>query len=553
MSQSSEQSEASEHASAKTPQVGRRPKRNLAWVWLIPLIAAAIGASIVWREWSMRGPVIEITFRSAAGIEQGKTQLRFRDVIVGSVTGIRLTPDREGVIVTAQLDKDAESLANDQTRFWVVRPTIGVTGVTGLATLFSGAYIEADTDAKDIHAARQTSFVGLEQPPPITSDRPGTHYQLRTRSLGSIEVGTPIYYLRIPVGVVTEYQLDPDGERVDIELFIDKPYDQYVHANTRFWNESGIQVGIGPNGLEVQVGSLAALLSSGLAFASFGPQAPLSEDHVFRLFDSHQAAKMLPQGPSVPVVMRFDQSTRGLEVGAHIDFHGLHIGIVEKVELDLDPQTKRFFTRVKATLYPSMLGAAYDRFKLTQIDSPDLAKQIQIAIGLGMRAQLQQTNLLTGGVYIQLINRPGTPARAQFDGTSPVQIPTVASRTIEELQQQISEIVDHIEKIPFEQIGRDLEQTLAEITALGRSFNQTLVPEVNEALLKVQRSLDEFNAFLSAGNELPSMVGHSVQELDEVLRSTRLLIDELRERPNALLFGEPTRSYSRETLGAETR
>lgn len=553
------QAPAHEAKAAPKPHVAQRPKRNLAWVWLIPLVAAAIGASIVWREWSSRGPEIEITFRSAAGIEQGKTQIRYRDVIIGSVTDIRLSPDRESVIVTAQLDKDAEGLANDKTRFWVVKPTIGVTGVSGLATLFSGSYIEADTDLKDAKPARTLSFVGLEQPPPITSDRPGSTFQLRSRTLGSIEMGTPIYFLRIRAGVVTRYELDPNGKHVDIEVFVDSPYDKYVSGNTRFWNESGIQVGIGTNGLEVQIGSLASLLSSGISFGSFGSvgsvTAPseLASDHVFRLFESHEAAKRLPQGPAVPVVMQFGQSTRGLEPGATIDFHGLHIGVVDSVELDIDTNSKAFFTRVKATLYPAMLGAAYDHFKIQNRDLNTLAKQIQFAIDLGMRAQLQQANLITGGVYINLINQPGPHTIPPFDGKLPIEIPTIPAQTLEDIQRQVADIIAHIDKIPFQQISEDLTQTLEEISKLGRNLNQTLVPELSDALIKVQTTLDEINPLLSSSNEIPGQVSQSVQELDEVLRTARQLIDELRERPNALLFGEPARSYSRETLGVENR
>ena len=533
------------------PKVGRRPKRNLAWVWLIPLVAALIGASIVWREWASRGPQIEISFRSANGIEQGKTQIKYRDVIIGQVTEIRLSEDRENVIVTAQLDKDAEALANDKTQFWVVKPTIGVTGVSGLATLLSGSYIEADTDAKTSDKPRKLSFVGLEQPPPITSDRPGSVFRLRAKTRGSIEPGTPIYYLRIPAGVVTQYHLDDDGNHVDIDVFIDDPYDKYVNGNTRFWNESGIQVGIGASGLELQVGSLASLLSSGLAFSSFGPKTELPDDHVFRLFGSVQDARMLPQGPAVPVVMRFNQSTRGLETGASIDFHGLHIGVVDHVELDLDQTDKTFFTRVKATLYPAMLGAAYEHFKIKDRDPKTLAKQIQLAIELGMRAQLQQTSLITGGVYIQLVNHPKTPVTTVFDGKFPINIPTIPAQTLDDIQRQVSEIIAHIQKIPFEQIGQDLEVTLKDISTMTKNINQTLTPEFRAALEKVQGSLDEFNRLLQSSNDIPVQVEQTIQELDEVLRSTRQLVDEVRERPNALLFGEPTRSYSRDTLGAD--
>lgn len=533
------------------PKVGQRPKRNLAWVWLIPLLAAAIGASIVWREWSSRGPVIEISFSSASGIEEGKTQIKYRDVVVGLVTDIRLSDNRESVIVTAQLDKDAEELANDQSQFWVVKPTIGVTGISGLATLFSGSYIEADTKAKGQVRPNKFSFEGLDTPPPIASDQPGTKFQLRARTLGSIQPGTPIYFLRIPVGVVTDYVLDPDGKHVDIDLFVYEPYNRYVNANTRFWNESGVQIGVGSNGLQVQVGSLASLISSGISFASFGPNRPVETGFVFKLFDNQQAAKSLPQGPSVPILMRFNQSTRGLEVGAPIDFHGLHIGVVNSVELDLDPVTKSFYTEVKATLYPAMLGAAYEHMQVKDRDPRALGMLIQQAIDLGMRAQLREASLLTGGLYVQLVNRAGTPAGEKFDGTLPVMIPTVASQTLDDLQKQISDIIGHIDKIPFEKIGKELDQTLKELVKVGRTVNNTWTPELTQALAQLQVTLAQVNELLASSNQLPTQVQQSIQDLDEVLRSTRQFVDELRERPNSLLFGEPATSYSRETLGAD--
>jgi len=539
--------------SAATPKVGARPRRNIAWVWLIPLVAAIIGASIVWREWSTRGPTIEISFHSASGIEAGKTQLKFRDVVIGVVTDIALSKNRENVIVTAQLDKDAEALANDNTQFWVVKPTVGVTGISGLATLLSGSYIEADTKEQNQNASKPSKFkfVGLENPPPIASDRPGSKYRLRAPTLGSIESGTPIYFLQIPVGVVTDYKLDEKGKFVDIDIFVNAPYDKYVNANSRFWNESGINIGMGSNGLQVQIGSLASLLSSGISFATFGPDRAVPEGKVFKLFASQEAAKSLPEGPAVPVLMRFDQSTRGLEAGAPIDFHGVHMGVIETVELDIDHADKRFYTRVRATLYPAMLGAAYEEIKAQDRNPQTLGKLIMGAIDRGMRAQLREASLLTGGLYIQLISQPNSPNDVTNTGKLPILVPTVPAQTLEDLQKQIGEIIKHIDKIPFEQIGKELETSLKELTAAGRSLNQTLTPELAQTLKKMQETLDEVNGLLQSSDQLPDDVQQSIQQLDDVLRSTRQLVDEVRERPNSLLFGEPATSYSRDTLGAD--
>ncbi len=541
----------SKKATPPEPRVGQRHKRHLAWVWVIPLVAALAGASIVWQEWASRGPVITISFQSAGGIEEGKTHVKFRDVVVGLVTDIELSKNREFVVVTAQLDKDAEALANENSQFWIVKPTVGVTGISGLATLFSGSYIEVDTQAQGDVQSNQFHFVGLGNPPPITSARPGQRFRLRAPTLGSIQPGTPIYFLRIPVGVVTQYTLDPSGQYVDIDVFIHDPYDKYVNANTRFWNESGINVDLGPNGVRVHVGSLASILSSGIAFASFGPHTPVAPHNVFKLFDSRELAKSLPQGPNVPIAMRFDQSTRGLEVGSAVEFHGVQIGVVESVDLDLDPTDKSFYTRVRATLYPAMLGAAYEHMQVKERDPRTLGMLVQQAIDLGMRAQLQQASLLTGGLYIDLVNRAGTPAGSKFEGTFPVQIPTIASQTFADLKKQIGDIIDHIDQVPFQAIGKDLEQALNELTKVGRSVNQTLTPELADTLRKLQGTLDDVNRILASSDELPAQVGQAIEDLDEVLRSTREFVNELRERPNSLLFGEPTTSYSRDTLGAD--
>jgi paraquat-inducible protein B len=537
------------------PRVGQRSRRHTAWVWLIPLVAAVIGASIVWRHWANQGPTIQISFHSASGIEAGKTQVKFRDVVIGMVTDIALSKNRENVIVTAQLDKDAEALAHEQTQFWVVKPTVGVTGISGLATLLSGPYIEADTKA-DTGADTTTKagkfeFVGLERPPPIASDRPGSRFKLRAASLGSIEPGTPVYFLQIPVGVVTNYKLDENGKFVDIDVFVDAPYDKYVNASSRFWNESGVQLGMGPNGFQLQIGSLASLLSSGISFASFGPNHPVPEDKVFKLFASHEQAKSLPEGPSVAVQMRFDQSTRGLDEGAPIDFHGLHIGVIESVELDIDQAEKKFYTRVRATLYPAMLGAAYDTIKQQNRNPQTLGQIVLQAVDRGMRAQLQQSNLLTGGLYIKLVNGSDQPANVKNTGKLPIRIPTIPSQTIEDLQKQIAQIIEHIDKIPFEQIGKELETSLKELTAVGKSLNQTLTPELAQTLKDMQTTLDEVNGLLASSKQIPDGVEQSIQQLDDVLRSTRQLVDEIRQKPNSLLFGEPATSYSRETLGAD--
>jgi paraquat-inducible protein B len=547
-----ESSDSSAGVGLSAPQVGRKPKRNLAWVWLIPIIAAGIGLSIVWRDWASKGPTIEITFQSADGIAQGKTQIKYRDVVVGLVTGIRLSANQDNVIVQAQLDKEAEALAVEGAEFWVVKPTIGVSGISGLSTLLSGSYIAVDRKAGEKTNTEKRSFIGLEQPPPISSDRPGTRFKLTSPTLGSIETGTPVYYLRIPVGVITDYKLSDDGSRIDLDVFVDEPYDKYVNGSTRFWNESGIQIGAGPDGLQISVGSIVSILSSGVSFATFGPERKLADNYVFPLFSSRQKAQALPQGPEVPIVMHFFQSTRGLEPGAPIDFHGVHIGVVNSVVLDMNPKTREFFSIVQATLYPAMLGTVYSHLPVKDRTPPKLAQAVEGAIKRGMRAQLREASLLTGGQYIHLVSRPDTPLNVELKGTAPVPVPTIPSETIEQMQAKIGRIIDSIEKIPFEKIGNELEQALSELSTLAESVDKSLTPELVQTMKQLQVTLNDVNAILKSSDAIPAQIEQSMQEIDRTIRATRLLVDELKENPNSIIFGEPSSSYSRDTLGAES-
>src|SRR5690606_13869421 len=99
---------------------------------------------LVLRTWMQEGPEISITFETAEGLEVGKTQVRYKDVVVGTVDGIRFNDDRSKVLVNVQLSKDAAGLAAEGTNFWVVRPRLGFSGVSGLNTLLSGAFINVD-------------------------------------------------------------------------------------------------------------------------------------------------------------------------------------------------------------------------------------------------------------------------------------------------------------------------------------------------------------------------------------------------------------------------
>ncbi len=545
--------ESSNSATSNLPlaQVTRKRKRNLAWVWLIPVVAALIGLSLVWHAWSKQGPKISILFKSATGLEVGKTQIRFRDVVIGMVTDIRLSGKRDSVIVEAELTKDAEGLAHSGTQFWVVKPRIGLGGISGLSTLLSGSYIEADTDNPVNEHVNQKKFIGLEIPPPIHSDRPGTRFKLRARDLGSLGAGTPIYYRRIQVGMITQFELDESGKYIDLQVFIDAPYDKFVNGNTRFWNESGIDVTIGSDGVNVSTQSVASILVGGVAFASFGREREMpSGDTPFKLYDSFKAADIEPQGVSIPIIMRFDQSTRGLKPGAAVVFQGVDLGVVNSVVLEFDPKHAHFYSLIEATLYPERLGQLYTQMAMANKPLERIAENLSTLSVRGMRAQLRTSNILTGQLYVALADIPNPPKIVPPRAVFPFEMPTATVDDLDKLQQQVTSIMGKIDKIPFEDIGKEFNKALKQISALSTTLDKNTAPELSASLKQLEKTLKYIDDLIAPGSPLPANLDASLVELTRGVRALRGLADSLKAQPDSLITGRNTLPYSRESIGA---
>jgi len=255
--------------------VARRQTR-LSLVWIIPIVAAIAGVWVAVTRILAEGPEITIVFKSAEGLEAGKTKIHYNGVDVGTVSTIRLSEDHLSVLITAQMAPKTQSFLVDDTKFWVVRPRISGANVTGLGTLISGAYIGMEIGQS---SQSKRNFVGLETPPVVTSETPGRFFFLTTPDLGSLDNGTPIYFRRLQVGQVISYELEPDGKLLKIKVFVNAPYDQYVTSNTRFWHASGIDVSLSASGLSVQTQSLLSILVGGIAFETpaQGPVLPAAD------------------------------------------------------------------------------------------------------------------------------------------------------------------------------------------------------------------------------------------------------------------------------------
>ncbi|MBB1626557.1 intermembrane transport protein PqiB [Achromobacter sp. UMC71] len=530
-----------EPASVAAAPRGRR--RRISWIWLVPAVAALGGLLLVLHAWLQAGPTATIAFRTAESLEAGKTQVRFKEVVVGVVERVALNADRSGVVATIRLNQDAADLLRDGTAFWVVRPRLTLNGVSGLSTLLSGAYIGVDPAGPRKDGARpaaKSAFTGLETPPQVAQDRSGKRYALHASDLGSLEIGSPVYYRRVAVGEVIGYQLDSGGSGVTVEVFVDAPYDAHVNAGSRFWNAGGIDFTVDSRGLKVRSQSLLSVAIGGMAFETFDARErpPAPPGTAFALFPNEEAARAQPDGQPLRIRMRFDQSVRGLAVGAPIDGFGAALGQVDAIGLEFDNATGLFYAVVSATVYPERLGrqALGD---VREYTGPDLARPsgrlMTALVERGLRAQLRIGNLLTGQLYVALAVFPDA-APVAFKMEEVPFLPTVPNN-LDQLQQQISRIMTRLDKVPFDSIGIELSGLLRATSSLARRLDTQVAPAAQALLRDATRSLAAVGNMLQPDGTLVGDAGVAARELGRAARSLRDLSNYLQTRPEALLRG----------------
>ncbi|MDB6052094.1 MAG: hypothetical protein JWR17_4840 [Pseudomonas sp.] len=519
------------------PNVKHR-RFNVSLVWIVPIVAALVGLSMMVHNAISAGPEITLTFQTAEGLEANKTQVKYKNVVIGKVTAIALSKDRNHVDANIALDASAKTFATQGSRFWVVRPRIGANGISGIDTLLSGAFIGADPGDSD---KVQKDFVGLETPPPVTYGEKGTRFTLRTDSLGSLDIGSAVYYRRITVGQVVSYQLSPDGKGVDVQIFVNAPNDQFVTRDSRFWNASGVDISLSAEGLKVNTQSVSSILAGGIAFVEpkYSPDKELAEENTqFPLFADQDAAMAPPDGPQRYIRMRFDQPLRGLAVNAPIDFHGVTLGRVVSVDLDYDADKKDFPTIVGAVIYPSRLGEAHQKL-LQQPGKDDESRAIAVIgqlIGRGLRAQARNGNLLTGQLYIALDFVPGaTPVTFDINAW-PAQVPTVPA-SLDKLQEQLQQVVDKISKLPIEQIANNLNGSLGELQKTLKQVNGNVLPQMRDTLIQTRKTLASADESFAENSPQRQELGQAMQEVKRTARSVRVLTDFIGRHPEALIRG----------------
>lgn len=418
-------------------------------IWLIPFIALGLAAWLLYNYWYKQGPTIDVRFPNAEGIVEGQTVVRYKHVIVGRVEKVLLAARSQSndllPVVRMRLSQEIQPLMNCNAQFWVVRPRIKGAEISGLGTLFSGSYIGLQPQPANAEANTNSElcYQALDEAPPMNPDRPGRQFILEADAVGSIDNGTPIFYKQLRVGEVVDYRLVKNTGRFEVRIFIDDPYYSFVNPNSRFWNAGGLEFKMGAAGAEFRMESLSALLAGGIAFdtprdmATDTNLATSSPNSRFNLFKDYKSSQERIYRDKLYYVLYFENSVRGLIVGAPVEYQGVPVGRVENIAMDMNPNTLQVRIPVTVSIEPQRFAE--------DIDLDQAKLMMAKLVEEGVRAKVQSGNLLTGQVFVALTKEKNPPkATIEENQISAKAIFPTSTVPVEDLTRTVMDIASDL-------------------------------------------------------------------------------------------------------------
>jgi len=553
-----------------SPKVSKRSGPSV--VWIIPLVTLLVGGWLIVKTLTEQGPQVTISFKTAEGIEVGKTKIKYKNVDIGIVEQIKFSDDFSKIVLTAEFSKGSEKFLRRSTRFWVVKPQFGLQGASGLGTLISGAYIEIEPGP----GAEQRHFVGLEKQPVVNADEQGMEVVLVTQNLGSIDVGSPIYYQGLLSGEVLGHELGNDRKSIYVHAFIKDPFDQLIRGNTNFWNVSGIDVSMSADGFKVHTESIRAMMFGGIAFdtpETLEQDSTDVESLVFTLHESYDVIQERSYTRKLKFIMFFDSSVRGLSIGAPVEFKGIKVGSVLDVRLEFDSDDSTF--RI-----PVLIEIELQRIvERGNEDEETTHETLSKLVERGLRARLQTGSLLTSQLYVELDMHPDTPINVSGEETDFPELPTLATANFGAITASAENLLAKLNAIDIKELSSVLTETIksADRTldtadkTINNANNLLTMPGIPTAIEDLQISLSNFknimqkidasniqeaiNAGHSALESLTVTLGKTnnmlepnspaqynliklTGELEETARSIRSLVETLERNPQAFIFGK---------------
>ena len=551
---------------ASLPSVAVRKRRWPSPIWLLPLIALLIGLWLLYQNWYKTGPTIVVQFTNAEGIEPGKTEVRYKAVAVGKLKSLRVSDDLKYVDAEIILSRDMGKHLGSDARFWIVSPRITRSGISGLSTFFSGTYIgmSPGTNSDD-----QTYYMGEDRPPVIAPTEAGRRFYLLADSLGSIDIGAPIFYKQLQVGEVIDFKLLDKNAGVQLEVFIRDPYYELVRNNSRFWNASGAEFKFGANGATFRMESLTSLISGGIAFETpkaFDESPASPAQQTFVLYKNYDNTQEKQYAQRLYYVMHFQGNVRGLAVGNPVEFQGVPVGQVENIDIRLDKTSQQLKVPVLVSIQPQQFDES-----LTPNTADMAMRQL---VDRGLRAKLDTSSLLTGQKVITLTmeKSPKSADIVKIGGYSEFptisaaldDLPTMAADVMGSLQETLDGVKRIVNSGKLDKtidsansMLKEVEKAVKEAQKVIKQVDQQTLPgvtknlervtgnvdqvsqEFNRSLQQLQGSLEQIDRLTARNSPTQYQLDEMMEEVTNAARSVRTLSETLERKPNSLLRGKP--------------
>ena len=516
--------------------------RRISSIWLVPVVALAIGVWMAYDTISSRGALITLNMTQAEGVEPGKTLVKVKEVTVGRVEAVSLNDDFTQARARVRMFDGTDNMLTEDAQFWVVKPRIGRDGVTGLSTLLSGAYIELEPGEG---AVGRREYETLAQPPVMRRGEAGVSVRLYAEDANQLSPGDPVTFRGYTVGRIQTVEFDIETQQNHFQAFIQEPFAQLVTQNVRFWQSSGVSMLLGADGLRLDIGSLESVLAGGVTFDYLNEArngAQVSENTEFRLFRDREAAQQEGFSHYADYILLVEQSVRGLSAGAPVEFRGIRIGTVLQVPYTGGTNLGRSLMEqrvpVLMRLEPERLGSSFG-----DVEIETWQRQLEATFERGLRAALKSGNMLTGALYVDLVFSDDTELPTIGDAHQqaynyPI-FPMVMAGT-GSLEQRVGELLSNMNQLDFAALGENAQQTLAAFTELSDELAAILQqPEMRELPARLQATLDELERLLAGySTDAPAYndATRAIQSLERILRDLEPFAESLGEQPSSLLF-----------------
>jgi len=503
-------------------------------IWLIPIISLIVAGWLVYKYYSSLGPLITIYFKNSGGLEPKRSVVKFRDVVVGEVEDVKILKNSDGVLVYVRMHKDIKPFLNHTTKFWIVKPKIGLNQIRGLDALISGPYIQMYALATGF---KKEKFVGLNEPPLDSDVLNGKIFTLIADSTYGLSEKLPVYFKHLQVGTIRKIKLTKNA-KVKIIVSINRNYVRFINDSTKFWNVKKVDISLFKNYLQISFPTLKELIFGGIVFAT--PENRNLTKTTFKLYPSKAAAFANSLGKFVKYkefIVEFTNKNSSLHVGEVVKFKGFDVGFVKKIESVFDIDKGKIISYVTLNIN---IGA-FMKNKNEKIVDKLLKKGISVSI----KEKIPFINIS----YLDLSFTNKAYKKEIIDGKIRLKVVYKKENTIAD---KLSKFLDKLNSLPLKKSVNDLDNllntitlelnnTLLSITKTSNSIRSLIKSKkVNSLIINTNDLIKNLNKIAKtySNKYFYKKVSKTLYDIDKTVNNLNRVLIKIDKKPNSIILGD---------------